>query len=90
MKTWVEKAIFEIKNNQECEVVVMLLPARISTKWFKIAWDNANEIRFITGRLIFGGPHQVGKNASAPFPSVVIIFTKVWHLEPVVKLIERD
>ena len=51
--------------------VVMLLPARTDTRWFHdYIYNKPNtEIRFIKGRLKFGGC----KN-SAPFPSMVVIF----------------
>ena len=50
--------------------VVMLLPARTDTKWFhEYIWLKRVEIRFIKGRLKFGG----SKN-SAPFPSMICIF----------------
>ena len=51
--------------------VVMLLPARTDTRWFHdyIYQKEHVEIRFIRGRLKFGG----SKN-SAPFPSMVVIF----------------
>lgn len=51
--------------------VVMLLPARTDTRWFHdYIYNKSNtEIRFIKGRLKFGGC----KN-SAPFPSMVVIF----------------
>ena len=51
--------------------VVMLLPARTDTKWFhEYIYNGWNtEIRFIKGRLKFGG----SKNA-APFPSMIVIF----------------
>jgi len=60
-----------IKKANEERNVVALLPARTDTRWF---WDyiynKSNvEIRFIKGRLKFGG----SKN-SAPFPSMIIIF----------------
>lgn len=48
--------------------VVLLLPSRTDTAW----WHNycmKGEIRFIRGRLKFGG----AKN-SAPFPSAIVIF----------------
>jgi len=52
-------------------VVVMLLPARTDTRYFHEYIYNKAEIRFLKGRLKFGG----SKN-SAPFPSMVIIFKK--------------
>ena len=52
-------------------VVVMLLPARTDTRWFHdfiYKAENA-DIRFIRGRLKFGGAEN-----SAPFPSMLVIF----------------
>ena len=49
--------------------VVMLLPARTDTRWFHDWIYGKAEIRFLRGRLKFGGC----KN-SAPFPSMVVIF----------------
>lgn len=66
---WVEKAYNEAQK--EGTLVVMLLPARTDTKWFHNFIYQKAEIRFIKGRLKFGGC----KN-SAPFPSMVVIFKK--------------
>lgn len=51
--------------------VVMLLPARTDTRWFHdyIYRKERVEVRFLKGRLKFGGC----KN-SAPFPSMAVIF----------------
>jgi len=50
--------------------VVLLVPARTDTKWFhEHVYNIATEIRFIKGRLKFGG--QVN---SAPFPSMLVIY----------------
>lgn len=48
--------------------VVCLVPARVDTGWW---WDHCRfaEIRFLRGRLKFGGG-----DSSAPFPSAVVIF----------------
>jgi hypothetical protein len=55
---------------QDAELAVYLLPARVDTRWFhEVCLPHASEIRFIKGRLKFGG----GENP-APFPSMVIIF----------------
>lgn len=62
---WVQKAYDEAQLG--C-TVVCLLPARTDTKWFH-EYCTKGEIRFIKGRLKFGGH----KNA-APFPSMVVIF----------------
>jgi len=54
----------------EAEVAVYLIPARTDTRWFhEICLPFANEIRFIKGRLRFGGSSN-----PAPFPSMVVIF----------------
>lgn len=64
---WVQKAF--ISAYRDGATVVMLLPARTDTAWFhNYIYGNA-EIRFIRGRLKFGG----SKNA-APFPSMIVIF----------------
>ena len=63
---WVEKC-----SKENCEVAVMLIPARTDTKWFHDYIYNKAEIRFIKGRLKFGQ----SRNA-APFPSMIVIFRK--------------
>ena len=65
---WVEKAY---NASAEGATVVMLLPARTDTKWFHDFIYNKAEIRFIKGRLKFGNA-----SASAPFPSMVVVFRK--------------
>ena len=60
---WVKKAA------ESKATVVMLLPARTDTKWFHDYIYEKAEIRFIKGRLKFGGAQN-----SAPFPSMVVIF----------------
>lgn len=64
---WVQKAHDENRRNNN--YIVMLLPARTDTKWFHDYILGKAEIRFIRGRLKFGG----SKN-SAPFPSMVVVF----------------
>ncbi|HDY66251.1 MAG TPA: adenine methyltransferase [Candidatus Scalindua sp.] len=49
--------------------VVFLIPSRTDTNWWHDYVMFADEIRFIKGRLKFGG----AKN-SAPFPSAIVIF----------------
>ena len=67
---WIEKAS---KAREEGATVVMLLPARTDTRWFHdYVYKDYAEIRFIKGRLKFGG----AKNA-APFPSMIVIFREV-------------
>ena len=62
---WIEKAYRESQNGA---IVVCLLPSRTDTRWWH-DYCMKGEIRFIKGRLKFGG----SKN-SAPFPSAVVIF----------------
>lgn len=66
---WVEKAYNEVKHG-DCELVVMLLPARTDTETFH-KYCVKGEIWFLKGRLKFSG----SKN-SAPFPSMLVIFRK--------------
>lgn len=54
------------------DLCVMLLPARTDTKWWHdYVIPYAAEVRFIRGRLKFGG----SKN-SAPFPSALVVFRR--------------
>ena len=64
--SWMEKAMLEYSHGK---TVVLLVPARTDTKWWHTFAMKASEIRFIKGRLKFGG----AKN-SAPFPSAIVIF----------------
>lgn len=64
---WVQKAY---ESAQGGATVVCLLPARTDTKWWH-EYCMKGEIRFVKGRLKFGG----SKN-SAPFPSAVVVFGK--------------
>ena len=58
----------------DCELLVYLIPARTDTAWFH-DYCKQGEIRFIRGRLKFGG-----SKSSAPFPSMVVVFRE-WNLE---------
>lgn len=60
---WLDKA-------READVAVYLLPARTDTAWFHDYALGANEIRFVRGRLRFGG------QGPAPFPSVILVYRK--------------
>ena len=62
---WVAKAAEAARGGA---TVVCLLPARTDTRWWHEHCLGA-EVRFVRGRLKFGG----SKN-SAPFPSAVVIF----------------
>lgn len=60
-----------LRRWHEAELAVYLLPARTDTRWFhEIVLAHAREIRFVRGRVRFGG-HKHG----APFPSMIVIFS---------------
>lgn len=75
---WIEKAAWAAKTT--ANLVVCLLPARTDTRWWhKWIWDTEQQkpytgvkVRFIKGRLKFGGCSN-----SAPFPSAIVIFAVV-------------
>lgn len=62
---WMQKAY---ESAQQGATVVCLVPARTDAAWWH-DWAMKGEIRFLRGRLKFGG----GKD-SAPFPSAVVVF----------------
>lgn len=78
---WTEKRVFcnppygpklgdWLKRGLKADLAVFLIPARTDTRWFHdIVLPHAKEIRFIRGRLKFGGAIK-----SAPFPSMVVVF----------------
>lgn len=66
IKDWCKKAYEEW---QKGNTVVMLIPSRTDTRYWHDYVMKATEIRFIKGRLKFGG----SKN-SAPFPSAIVVF----------------
>ena len=66
IRSWIEKAMLEHKAGK---IVVLLVPSRTDTRWWHDCAMQASEIRFVRGRLKFGG----AKNG-APFPSAVVIF----------------
>ena len=67
IKYWIKKAYGESLNGA---TVVCLIPSRTDTAyWHNYIFGKADDIRFIKGRLKFGG----SKNP-APFPSAIIIY----------------
>lgn len=64
---WIEKCAMEAKKPNT--TVVMLIPARTDTIAFHDYIYKKAEIRFVKGRLKFGGSKD-----PAPFPSMVVIF----------------
>ena len=67
IKHWVKKCYEE--SLKPDTIVVMLIPARTDTSYFHDYIYHKAHLRFIRGRLKFGGSQQ-----SAPFPSMVVIF----------------
>jgi site-specific DNA-methyltransferase (adenine-specific) len=67
LKDWVKKCFDE--NYLNNTTVVLLMPARVDTKFFHSYIYNRAEIRFLKGRLKFSN----SKN-SAPFPSMIVVF----------------
>lgn len=67
IKNFLIKAHAEL--NKESKTIVFLVPSRTDTRWFHDYVYGKAELRFIKGRLKFGG----AKN-SAPFPSMICIF----------------
>lgn len=60
----------------EATCAVFLVPARTDTRWFhELVLPRANEIRFLRGRLKFGGARY-----NAPFPSMVVVFGGKAHV----------
>jgi len=68
-KAFIVKAIDQLERGN-IKKAVFLIPSRTDTKLFhEIILPKAKEIRFIKGRLKFEG-----KQNSAPFPSMVVVF----------------
>lgn len=72
IKDWAKKC------SEHKGLAVMLVPARTDTKWFHdYCYNKPNaEIRFIKGRLKFGG------QGSAPFPSMLVVFRNKQNKKP--------
>lgn len=77
---FVEKAATEALLHDT--VTVTLVPSRTDTKWWhNFVWDNKQnkfypfvEVRFLKGRVRFEDENGAATN-SAPFPSVILIFS---------------
>lgn len=57
------------EGHKENTLVVMLIPARTDTRYFHDYIMHRAEVRFVRGRLKFGG-----SDTGAPFPSMLVIF----------------
>lgn len=76
MGKWVQKCSEEVRLGST-KLVVALLPVRTDVRWWQkyictgTGWVWADEVRFIAGRVKF-----VGAQASAPFPSAIVVWRK--------------
>jgi len=71
---WVDACRYQVGCGN-AELVVALLPARTDVRWWH-TWvgdhcQYPSEVRFLKGRLRF-----VGAPASAPFPSVIVVWRR--------------
>ena len=82
IESWVRKAY---QSSLAGVTVVYLLPARTDTTWWHRNVARAAEVRFLKGRLRFGGAEH-----SAPFPSAVVVFRPGAGAEPDVRFIDLD
>lgn len=62
---WMRKAFLSAQGGA---LVVCLVPARTDTRWWHSYVEGKTEVRFIKGRLKYGGAKY-----NAPFPSAIII-----------------
>lgn len=67
IEKWVKKAHDETLNGV---TTIALLPARTDTSWFHSYIYSKHEVRFLKGRIKF-----VDAPSSAPFPSMIVIFS---------------
>jgi phage N-6-adenine-methyltransferase len=69
IEQWMQKALQESERGA---TVVCLVPARTDTEWWH-KYALHGEIRFIRGRVKFQGA-----DATAPFPSAIVILRDQW------------
>lgn len=77
---WVRKGFDEA---QAGATVVMLIPARTDTAYWHDYVMAAAEVRFIRGRLVFGGGEAT---SNAPFPSALVVFRPGMHVPEVTSM----
>ena len=79
---WIKKAY---EYGEKGGLAVLLVPSKTDTIWWHEYCMKASEIRFVKGRLTFGGAKW-----PAPFPSSVCIFKPHKNLMPLLNIIERE
>lgn len=67
IKAWIRKCFQE--GHKPNTVVVALVPSRTDTQWWQNYVQHRAEVRFVCGRLRFGG-----SKSNAPFPSAIVIY----------------
>lgn len=67
---WIDKAIYEIASAKRPMTIVMLVPNDTSTLWFQRAWEHAQVVTFLVGRVKFGG-----LKGSPRFGNTILVFT---------------
>ena len=77
---WVKKSFEEFVKNKKT-TIVMLIPSRTDTRWFHDYILDKAKIRFVKGRLKFidldyKGKEKDRKLSPAPFPSMLVIYSK--------------
>ena len=82
IKEWVHACYKAARKHTA--VVVLLIPSRTDTRYWHDYIMKASEVRFVRGRLKFGG----SKN-SAPFPSAVVVFRPGHVGYPAMSAMER-
>jgi phage N-6-adenine-methyltransferase len=80
IERWVRKAH---QSSLAGATVVCLLPARTDTNWWHGHVAHAAEVRFLRGRLRFGGA-----KSGAPFPSAVVVFRPATKEKPLVRFVD--
>lgn len=71
VKTWVQKLIHEIDQGHTKQAIA-LVKADTSTQWFKLLWENAQAVCFISHRLKF--INEANQGNAATFASAVAYF----------------
>ncbi len=88
LNPWVDMAIR--RSREINSVIVMLVPADTSVKWFKKAFDNCSECHFISGRLAFINAETQKPVSGNNKGSVVFIFDPKSPFKSQTCLIDRD
>ena len=84
---WIYKAIHSVTKEESCERIVMLLPARVGTEWYKWAsmWGT---IHRVVGRVRFEKNGQPMKN---PFEdSIIVVFERELSMRELLRDSRRD